>query len=219
MYLKKSIRKSAVNLISPIDLGPILEKQQVYKLLEGSPTFLGCPSHAPSPGPDQQQQVQLNGLNVCTSPQCPHRCEDSGLARWKRCFFWTETVFPGSSHPPPTVGLPHTLGRVHTLNNRQGKTNWHSRPTLQQACLLGSFLDSLQEQFKTKGLPLTIPMVTLVSVWYLFNSFSIRIIWFLILGPNTSVQRTCMTVPSRALVEYVCLSQCLMVQDIGEFPL
>lgn len=160
---ERSIRKSAINPTLYIDLGSILEKPWVYKpwvFLRASSMFLGCPSfpqsyHGAWPAADGAAQL----ITFLYEPTVSYRCEDNRLAHWKGWLFWTETLLPGSSLSPSTVGLPNILGKVHPLNNSQGKINlltwpkssfqflhkmvqkhqwnfWpiHSRPTHQQVC-------------------------------------------------------------------------------------
>lgn len=117
---------------------------------------------------------------------------------------------------PPTVGMPHILGKVHTLNMSKGKTK-HSRLIHPQTCLLEPFLNSLQEQLRPRDY--TLAQLSQLVIWIGFHTFSVASpfpSFGLILGPNIAMQRTGMTVPSRVLLDYVHFFQCLNVQNAKE---
>lgn len=130
MYLKKEV--SGRVLLSQhftLTQAPSLKSHESISFLRDGPMFLGYPSfpcsyHGAWPAADGAAQL----ITFFCEPTVSCRCEDNRLAHWKGCFIWTETLFPGSSLSPSTVGLPHILGKVHPLDNSQGKINLLTLP-------------------------------------------------------------------------------------------
>lgn len=101
----------------------------------------------------------------------------------------------------------------------KGKINLHSRLFINKYFY---YDHPIQSVFKNNLRPRDCPSLSQGLIWIVLYAFSVAssfLLSDLVPGPNTDMQTTDMTVPSRALREEICLFQCLNVQDIENFPL